>query len=242
MLPLYDTIPVKSRVHVNWLFIIINMMVMAVVLSQSSLEKLSAFYHFGFIPAHILQSPFAPLTIITSSFFHLNLFHFLGNMLFLWIFGNNIEGLMGSWRYLVFYTLGGIVAACLHILTHIHSVKPVIGASGSIAAIMGAYFLYFPYSKIYTLIPFRVIKLPAQIYLGIWFVFQVIPGIQNIVSTNNSNVSITAWWSHIGGFVFGYLAARYFTQGKQPPKSGKQKYSRNILFDLVDMFSGKSNS
>ena len=242
MLPLYDTIPVKSRVHVNWLLIIINMMAMAIVLNQSPLEKWSTFYHFGFIPANILSSPFAPLTIITSSFFHKNIFHFLGNMLVLWIFGNNIEGLVGSWRYLVFYTLGGIVAAFLHILTHVHSSIPVIGASGSISAIMGAYFLYFPHSKIYTLIPFRIIKLPAQIYLGIWFAFQVIPGIQDIVHTNNSNVSPTAWWSHIGGFVFGYLVVRYFAQGKKPPKPEKPKDSRNMLYDLMDMFSGKSNS
>jgi len=242
MLPLYDTIPVKSRVYVNWLLIILNMMVMAVVFNLSPLEKSSAFHLFGFIPANILSSPFAPLTIITSSFFHKDIFHFLGNMLFLWIFGNNIEGLMGSWRYLVFYILGGIVAAFLHIITHVQSSIPVIGASGSIAAIMGAYYLYFPHSKIYTLIPFRIIKLPAQIYLAIWFAFQVVPGIQDIASGNNSTVATTAWWSHIGGYVFGYFAVRYFVQGKKPPKPEKPKDSRSSLYDLIDMFSGKNNS
>ena len=140
------------------------------------------------------------------------------------------------------YILGGIVAALLHILTHVHNSIPVIGASGSIAAIMGAYLLYFPHSKIYTLIPFRIIKLPAQIYLGIWFALQVVSGIQDIASGNNSTVATTAWWSHIGGFVFGYFVVRYFAQGRKPPKREKPKDPRGSLYDLFDTFNGKSNS
>ena len=240
MLPLYDTIPAKSRVYVNWLLILINMMMMAVVYSLSPSERSDVFQHLGFIPANLLSSPFAPLTIITSSFLHADIFHFLGNMLFLWIFGNNIEGLMGSWRYLVFYILGGIAAAFLHTITHIHRSIPCIGASGSIAAIMGAYGLYFPYSKIYTLIPFKIVKLPAQMYLLIWFAYQFAPGIENIAGGKNSTVSTTAWRAHIGGFVFGYIVVRYFARGKKPPKPEKPKDFRDSMYDIFEMFKGKS--
>ncbi len=242
MLPLYDSIPAKSRAHVNWLLIIVNMMIAVAVFNLSPEDKSNAFQHVGFIPANLFSTPLTPITIITSLFFHDNFFHFLGNAIFLWVFGKNIEGLMGSWRYLVFYILGGVVAAFFHIITHVHSPIPVIGASGSIAAVMGAYYLYFPHSKIYTLIPFRVVPLPAPYFLAVMFALQIVPGIQDIATVSSSNFSTTAWWTHIGGLVFGYWAARYFSRGRKPPKINKEKNTPQSLSDIFEMMGGKNNS
>jgi membrane associated rhomboid family serine protease len=152
-----------------------------------------------------LPQPIAPhknvwLAILFSMFLHGSVLHVLGNMLFLWIFGNNVEDQLGRFFYLVFYLVGGFVAAFVHIASNADSVVPIVGASGAIAAVLGAYFVWFPTARVLTVILpffFFVFRLPAVVVLGLWFVTQFL--------TQTSSGIATA--AHIGGFVFGALVA-----------------------------------
>jgi membrane associated rhomboid family serine protease len=138
--------------------------------------------------------------VFASMFLHASVFHLLGNMLFLWIFGNNVEDQLGPLPYLLFYLAGGIAASAAHVLGNLHSTDPFVGASGAIAAVMGAYIVWFPRARIVTLVPillFFALRLPAVVVLGLWFVLQ-------FVTQSESHVATLA---HIGGFVFGMLIA-----------------------------------
>jgi membrane associated rhomboid family serine protease len=150
-------------------------------------------------------------TLFSFQFLHGDLFHLAGNMLYLWIFGNNIEAGLGRLRYVSFYLLGGALAGITHILVGPSSEIPMIGASGSIAAILGAYLVLYPRSRIVIFIWFfffvRLVPIPALAVLGVWFILQVI-------SVGGEG---TAWMAHIGGFVAGMLLIRYFMP-KQKPK------------------------
>ncbi len=145
---------------------------------------------------------YAPL--VSSMFLHAGFAHFAGNMLFLWIFGDNVEDRLGHIGYAVFYLLGGIVAGLAHVAASPASVVPTVGASGAIAAVMGAYMLLYPGAHVQSLVLLgffmRVISVPAVIWLGIWFVFQVLAGAQSSSVPGQGGV---AWWAHAGGFVFG---------------------------------------
>jgi membrane associated rhomboid family serine protease len=148
-------------------------------------------------------------TIFSSMFMHAGLAHIGGNMLYLWIFGDNVEDRMGSFRYLLFYILGGVVASLTQILTHPTSTIPTVGASGAIAAVLGAYLVLFPSQKVLTLIPLgfwlRMTMLPASLVLGLWFVLQFFQG---VLSLGMTDVGGVAFWAHIGGFVTGVLLGR----------------------------------
>jgi membrane associated rhomboid family serine protease len=140
------------------------------------------------------------LAILYSMFLHGSVLHVLGNMLFLWIFGNNVEDQLGRFWYLVFYLVGGYVAAFVHIAVNLNSTVPIVGASGAIAAILGAYFVWFPTARVFTVIfplIFFVFRLPAVVVLGLWFLTQFL--------TQTSSGIATA--AHIGGFIFGALVA-----------------------------------
>jgi rhomboid family protein len=149
--------------------------------------------------------PIAPhknvwLAILFSMFLHGSVLHVLGNMLFLWIFGNNVEDQLGPYFYLVFYLVGGFVAALVHIAGNLDSVVPIVGASGAIAAVLGAYFVWFPKARVLTVfLPFFffIFRLPAVFVLGLWFVTQ-------FLTQSSSGIATLA---HIGGFVFGALVA-----------------------------------
>lgn len=140
-------------------------------------------------------------TLLTCIFLHGSWMHFLGNMLFLYIFGDNVEDRLGHVGYVVFYLLAGMTASASHFLTEIHSLIPTIGASGAIAGVMGAYFVLYPRAQVLTLIPifiiFEIVVLPAWIFLGLWFLFQLWQG--SLVSASTG----VAWWAHIGGFAAG---------------------------------------
>jgi membrane associated rhomboid family serine protease len=143
-------------------------------------------------------------TLITCIFLHGGWLHFLGNMWFLYIFGDNVEDRLGHGLYLLLYLGTGLVAGLAHAVSDLASPIPTIGASGAIAGVMGAYLLFFPHAKVLTVIPllilFPVILMPAPIFLGLWFVFQFTQGIGNIGSMQSGGV---AWWAHIGGFMAG---------------------------------------
>jgi membrane associated rhomboid family serine protease len=151
----------------------------------------------------------ATATLVTSQFLHGSWFHLLGNMLFLWIFGNNVEDRLGSVGFLLFYLAGGVLAGLSQVAIDPTSVVPTIGASGAIAAILGAYAMFFPRARVSTLVFlgffYQLIDVPAILVLGFWFVLQILDG---IVSTGPTSAGGVAFFAHIGGFVAGALAAR----------------------------------
>jgi membrane associated rhomboid family serine protease len=164
---------------------------------------------FGGIPVN--QSVPEPLTLVTSQFLHGGFLHILGNMLFLWIFGNNIEDKLGHIKYIIFYISCGVLAALAQWFFSMQSGIPSLGASGAIAGVMGAYILRFPHAKIRTLVflgPFIVFPdIPAIFFLGIWFVQQALYGIASLNVPSNIGMESggVAYWAHAGGFVFGAI-------------------------------------
>ncbi len=157
------------------------------------------------------------LTMLTCIFLHGSWMHFLGNMWFLWIFGDNVEDRLGHIGYVLFYLLSGLAASVAHYLTDSASTIPTIGASGAIAGVMGAYFVWYPHSRVHSLVPvfgfIQFIEVPAPYFLGVWFLMQFLQGARG----GGGGV---AWWAHIGGFVFGVVIA--FALGKSgllaPPR------------------------
>lgn len=150
-------------------------------------------------------TPFPPvLTLLTCIFLHGGWMHFLGNMWFLWIFGDNVEDRFGHWGYLAFYLLTGVAASLTHLVTELSSPIPTIGASGAIAGVMGAYLVSYPHARVEALVPVFIIffttVLPAPVFLGIWFVIQFFQGVSTITAVETEGV---AWWAHIGGFAAG---------------------------------------
>jgi membrane associated rhomboid family serine protease len=162
-------------------------------------------------------TPDAPtyLTLFTSMFMHGGLLHLGGNMLFLWIFGNNVEDSMGSLKFIVFYVLGGLAATALHVITGPSSEVPTLGASGAIAAVLGGYILLFPRARVVTVIFivffFTILELPALLVLGGWFVLQ-------FLSAYSDATGGVAYYAHIGGFIFGLAAVRLFARRKRVPR------------------------
>jgi membrane associated rhomboid family serine protease len=151
------------------------------------------------------------VTIFTSMFMHGSLLHLGGNMLFLWIFGNNIEDSMSRWRFVVFYLSGGVVALLAQVVMETDSTVPTVGASGAIAAVLGGYAVLYPRARVITVvfivIIFTVIELPALLVLGFWFLLQLLPAFSEPVSDSGGGV---AYFAHIGGFLFGLLAIKLF--------------------------------
>jgi len=217
MIPLRDNIPSRNLPIVNTIIIGINIVVYLAELIQG--ESLTSFiYIYGLVPARysipeitayfsIGQQLFS---FISFMFLHGSFLHILGNMWMLYIFGGNIEGRLGAFRYLIFYLLCGMASGCSHLFFNLHSTAPVIGASGSIAGVMGAYFLLYPNAKILSLVPVLFIpfffEIPAFIFLGFWFVLQFF----NAALSHGSS-SVIAWWAHIGGFLFGMLFLKILT-------------------------------
>ena len=165
---------------------------------------------FGLIPARLSEwSAPAFVTLVSSTFLHSGWLHLLGNMLSLYIFGDNVEDRLGHGRYLVFYLLGGVAAGLAQFYTAPHSHIPMVGASGAIAGVCGAYFLFFPTSRVVTLVPifffFQIIEIPAVVFLLLWFLMQVFSGVAT-VSVAGREVGGIAFWAHVGGFVFGMVA------------------------------------
>ncbi len=167
---------------------------------------------FGLVPAEFWSGKDLPptvpfpiwVTIFTSMFLHGGLFHILGNMWFLWIFGDNVEGALGHLKFLIFYLAAGVGAAFLQLGASPHSTAPMVGASGAISGVMGAYFVLFPWSRILTLVPFffflHFVEVPAFLFLGFWFLLQFFSGIVDL-----SALGGVAWFAHIGGFLTGVL-------------------------------------
>jgi membrane associated rhomboid family serine protease len=220
--PINDNNPTRLTPYVTYGLIAVNIVVFIhqVMLAPQQLEQFFQLYAvipreltaiFAGIPISVPQSIPEPLTLITSQFLHGGFLHIAGNMLFLWIFGNNIEDKLGHVKYFIFYITCGILAALAQWFFSMQSGIPSLGASGAIAGVMGAYILRFPNAQIRTLVflgPFIVFpNIPAIFFLGLWFVQQALYGIASLgVQTNVGMESGgIAYWAHAGGFVFGAL-------------------------------------
>jgi membrane associated rhomboid family serine protease len=214
MIPIRDENPTHITPVVNYLLIALNVIAFIAQLTLGATDD-AAVYQFALVPAELTRnlSPFNIATIFTSMFMHGGLAHIAGNMLYLWIFGDNVEDALGHGRYLFFYLLGGVVASGAHILTNPASQIPTVGASGAIAAVLGAYLILYPRSRVLTLIPLgfflRLTMLPAIIVLGLWFVLQLFQG---VLALGGPDVGGIAFWAHIGGFVAGLVLAKLLAQ------------------------------
>jgi membrane associated rhomboid family serine protease len=201
MFPLSDVIPSRTTPVVTIGLIAANVLVVfyQLVLPPVALEQFVATY--AVIPAWFWWP-----SLFTSQFLHSGWMHILGNMLYLWIFGDNVEDRLGHVRYLLFYLGAGAVAAVLQILFNPFSGVPMLGASGAIAGVMGAYFVLYPQSRVLTaifvVIFFDLVEIPALFFLGIWFLLQLISGVGSLGVANAAGGG-TAFWAHIGGFVVG---------------------------------------
>jgi membrane associated rhomboid family serine protease len=173
-----------------------------------------------FMPAVLMANPWELVKLFTAVFLHNGWLHFLSNMLILWVFGASVEDRMGHTRFAIFFILGGIAANLIHTLVYPFSPVPVIGASGAIASVLGAYFLFFPAARVLTLIPIFlipwIVEVPAFFYLGIWFITQLYSGFINLRLPPGAQLNGVAWWAHIGGFLAGLFFARYYSLHHRP--------------------------
>jgi len=227
MLPIRDTVRSRSFPFINWTIIIVNVIVFFFEsnLSPGVLNRFAQ--NWALIPAKVnLGNPLTWYPFFTHIWLHGSLFHLISNMWMLLIFGDNVEDCLGSFRYLVFYILGGISAGLAQYLLNPAEVVPALGASGAIAAVMGAYMLFFPHSRVITFVPVFLfgwfVEIPSLLYLGVWFISQLFSGLAALGMP--SGLGGVAWWAHIGGFLFGMLLAKPFCAGKRPRREYVDEY------------------
>ncbi len=221
MLPIKDDIPIQRAPVVTVSLIVINCLVYLYEIMQGSRGFAYFTQVWGLIPVELTTgvelTPQAPVSsianVFTSMFMHGGLFHLGGNMLYLWIFGNNIEDRLGRVKFLLFYLASGVVAALAFIATAPASRVPLVGASGAIAGILGAYLITFPRARVMTVLFIfyfiRIARIPAVFVLGFWFVLQVLNGLPALGSSEGGGV---AWFAHIGGFLFGVTVFKLFVK------------------------------
>ena len=214
MIPLRDTIPSRRVAWVTRLLLVMNVAAFAVELRQGPMLE-TFLYQFGVVPSHwfvsnlsdLMDWPGLFLALVTSQFLHGGFLHLASNMLYLWIFADNVEDRLGPARFLLLYLGCGVMAAVSQMLVSPHSSMPLVGASGAIAGVLGAYFLLFPSARIITLVPIGffldTIELPAFLFLGFWFLLQWIQGMTTIGRV--ASVGGVAFWAHVGGFVSGMI-------------------------------------
>lgn len=212
MIPLRDTIRPSRFPVVTVSIIVVNILIFTFEATLPRAELQHFVTTFGLIPALQLQmfqqAPFSVATwipMVTSMFLHGGWFHVLGNMLYLWVFGDNIEDVLGRGKFLLLYLLAGFAGGLAHIASAPQSIIPTIGASGAVAGILGAYFITFPHSRVLALVPLLFIvtfvELPAVLFLFLWIGLQLVNGVIGIMGPQN----MVAWWAHIGGFAAGML-------------------------------------
>ncbi len=213
MIPLRDSVRSKRVPIVNYLLIAVNLAVFAYQLRIASVGTLDNFIsQCAVTPTLLLREPFNYYhTLIASQFLHGGVMHILGNMAYLYIFGDNIEDKLGHGGYLIFYLFSGICASFFQIYLNPASTIPMLGASGAIAGVLGAYFVLYPKATVETLIPLgfftRVVEIPAFFFLGFWFLMQAYSGTAAtaVAKSVGQNVGGVAWWAHVGGFSVGVI-------------------------------------
>lgn len=212
MFPLYDTVRSRTFPLINLTLILANVLAFLYELQLDPSMRREFIFTWGLIPAHFINNPSNAWTnIFSSMFLHGGWFHIINNMWVLLIFGDNVEAGMGKIRYLIFYLLSGVAAGLLQTYILPTSLVPMIGASGAVAGVLGAYLILFPYSRIASLVPilfiFTIIEIPAILFLLFWFFSQLYSGWFAIQGGGESGI---AWWAHIGGFAFGVLMVFFF--------------------------------
>jgi len=206
MIPLKDVISSRTRPVVTTMIVAINVLVFLLQLTLAPGDVERFIYTFGLVPAH-----FSVPSLFTSMFVHGGLGHVGGNLLYLWIFGDNVEDRLGHGRFIVFYLATGVVAALSQTAMDPESTVPMVGASGAVAGVMGGYFVLYPQSRVLTLFPFPVMlfEVPAIFFLGLWFVMQFLSGLGSLASAAGQGLpGGVAFWAHVMGFVAGVLLVR----------------------------------
>ncbi len=217
--PFKDDNPSSTFPYITLIIILINVAVYFFSISGGMAAFQSIVINYGLIPIELVHlknlyiSPYTnPLiTVFTSMFLHANLTHLIGNMWYLWIFGDNVEDFLGHFNFLMFYIAGGVAAALIHTAFNPSSTIPVIGASGAVSAVLGAYLLLYPVARVYVLFFFifiiRIFTMPAAILIGFWILFQIINGITSLGM--GQQIGGVAWFAHIGGFFFGLYIIKF---------------------------------
>jgi len=218
MIPLRDNIPSKSTPIVTWAIIAVNWYVFYLQITKGGPEGFEKFInHWAVIPAHFFSDPKTYwYTLITAAFLHGGWMHIIGNMVFLYIFGDNVEDRMGHVKFLIFYLIVGILANGSQAMLAQTSKIPLIGASGAIAGVLGSYFFYYPHAQVLTLIPLgfftRIVEIPAFIFLGLWFVMQTLSTTLSLsahMAMRQASGGV-AFLAHAVGFVAGLLFSPFF--------------------------------
>jgi membrane associated rhomboid family serine protease len=235
VIPLKDSVPVRTWPVVTYALIAANVWVFLYELALG--PELDAFIRsWGFIPArYFLLGEAGPaawpdqyLPLVTSMFLHGGWAHLIGNMVYLWIFGDNVEDRLGHLRYLLFYLLAGVGAGLAHASLYPASSVPTVGASGAISGVLGGYLVLFPRARVLALVPlvfffFDIVELPAVLYLGFWFVMQFLGGAFALILAGEA--SGVAWWAHIGGFVAGMALVLAFRRRRSYPRVWADQYA-----------------
>ena len=219
MLPIRDDQPRYSTPFVNYFLIGLNLVIF---LFQAALDPQSLnllIHQFGVVPYHLAvflggshryPLPAIVLPFFTSMFLHGSWMHVIGNMWFLYIFGDNVEDYLGHFKYLVFYILTGLIAMSTQVAIDLHSTVPTVGASGAIAGVLGAYFVLYPRARVLTWFFVFVLWVPAWVILGYWFVLNFLSGTATALAVQGQNMGGVAFWAHVGGFISGALLVKVF--------------------------------
>ena len=227
MIPFRDNIPARSFPFITISIILAN--IAAFVYELSLGRGLEPFIEqFGVVPTAVVTWPQSgvsflaiALPFLTSMFLHAGWLHLIGNMWYLWIFGDNVEDRLGHITFLIFYLLCGLGAGIIHTILNSSTEIPSIGASGAIAGVLGAYVVSYPFARVLTLVPIfffvQILEIPALIVLGLWFVMQFFSGTAAL-ATSSANAGGVAWWAHVGGFLIGILLIGLF------PRKDRQRY------------------
>jgi membrane associated rhomboid family serine protease len=216
VIPLRDVIPTQRTPWMTWLLLIATGVVYLFT-PRSDTAAFEVFINqFGLVPALFSWS-----SLLTSMFVHAGFMHLGGNLLFLWIFGDNVEDRLGHVMFLLFYLACGAAAAFAQIAVNPGSRVPMVGASGAISGVLGAYFVLYPHSRVVTLIPlfifFEIVELPAIFFLGLWFFYQLLLGLGSLAQSGAAEIGGVAFWAHAGGFVAGLVGALFYrSRGVQP--------------------------
>ena len=223
MLPIRDDVPSRTFPVVTVILIVVNGIVFLLQIAQGRGGLQQIAYHYGFVPGYLtayasgegvpVGQVFLPL--VSSMFLHGGWLHLIGNMWYLWIFGDNVEDRLGHVRFFIFYILCGLVGNLAHYVFNTGSMLPAIGASGAVSGVLGVYLISYPRARILVLLPlflfWQFIELPALVVLGFWFILQFLNGAASTLARGTGGG--VAWWAHIGGFLGGILIFRLFRPG-----------------------------
>ena len=231
MFPIRDHNPSGRTPYVVYTLIVINITLYLVSMAiKTNPDALALFYANWALRPFMISDGSNLISLITSMFLHDGFLHIAGNMLFLWIFGDNLEDEMSHFVFLLFYLIGGVGSGLIHVFSSPDSIIPTVGASGAIAAVMGGYLLIYPKARVDILVIFKIFTIPAWVMLGLWFAIQLFGGFNSETSMGG-----VAFWSHIGGFVIGFVlviplwlargGVQYWNQNHGLPPHPEHDYS-----------------